>query len=54
MYDGLEVSEAFRLKRLEDESRRLKRLLAESTLDSTALKDQLENNVCSLRREERR
>jgi putative transposase len=33
-YGGLEVSEARRLKALEDENRRLKRLLAESMLDN--------------------
>jgi len=36
-YGGLEVSEARRLKSLEDENRRLKRLLAESMLDNAAL-----------------
>ena len=40
-YGGLEVSEARRLKALEDENRRLKRLLAESMLDNAALKDLL-------------
>src|SRR5712672_2968826 len=40
-YGGLEVSEARRLKSLEDENRRLKRLLAESMLDNAALKDLL-------------
>jgi putative transposase len=34
-YGGLEVSDARRLKALEDENRRLKRLLAESLLDIT-------------------
>ena len=38
-YGGLEVSEARRLKSLEDENRRLKRLLAETMLDNAALKD---------------
>ena len=41
MYGGLEVSEARRLKSLEDENRRLKKLLAESMLDNAALKDLL-------------
>src|SRR5271169_2201367 len=36
-YGGLEVSEARRLKALEDENRRLKKLLAESMLDNAAL-----------------
>ena len=38
-YGGLEVSEARRLKALEDENRRLKKLLAEAMLDNAALKD---------------
>jgi putative transposase len=38
-YGGLDVSEARRLKSLEDENRRLKKLLAESMLDNAALKD---------------
>jgi putative transposase len=44
-YGGLEVSEARRLKSLDDENRRLKRLLAESMLDNAALKDLLGKNV---------
>ena len=40
-YGGLEVSEAQRLKGLEDENRRLKRLLAEAELDKAILKDAL-------------
>ncbi len=40
-YGGLEVSEARRLKALEDENRRLKKLLAEAVLDAAALKDLL-------------
>lgn len=40
-YGGLEVSEAKRLKQLEDENSRLKRIVAELTLDVTALKDVL-------------
>ena len=42
---GLEVWEARRLKALEDENRRLKRLLAESMLDNAVLKDLLGKNV---------
>lgn len=38
-YGGLEVSEAKRLKTLEDENARLKRLLAEAMLDNAVLKD---------------
>ena len=37
-YGGLEVSEARRLKALEDENRRLKKLLAEAMLDNAMLK----------------
>ena len=38
-YGGLEVSEARRLKVLEDENARLKRLLADAMLDNAALKE---------------
>jgi putative transposase len=38
-YGGLEVSEARRLRALEDENARLKRLLAEAMLDNAMLKD---------------
>lgn len=38
-YGGLEVSEARRLKALEDENRRLKHIVAEQALDIRALKD---------------
>ncbi len=37
-YGGLEVSEARRLKQLEDENRRLKHIVADLTLDNQALK----------------
>ena len=40
-YGGLEVSEARRLKALEDENGRLKRLLADAMLDNAGLKDLL-------------
>jgi putative transposase len=40
----MEASEAKRLKGLEDENRRLKKLLAEAMLDSAALKDLLGKN----------
>jgi putative transposase len=43
-YGGMEVSDAKRLKGLEDENRRLKKLLAESMLDNAALKDLLGKN----------
>ncbi|WP_407114703.1 IS3 family transposase [Bradyrhizobium sp. LMG 9283] len=38
-FGGMEVSEAKRLKTLEDENTRLKRLLADAMLDNAALKD---------------
>jgi len=38
-YGGLDVSEAKRLRSLEDENRRLKELLAETMLDVAMLKD---------------
>jgi putative transposase len=40
-FGGLDVSEARRLKTLEDENGRLKRLLADAMLDNVALKDLL-------------
>ena len=43
-YGGMEVSDARRLKALEDENRRLKKLLAEAMLDNAALKDILGKN----------
>ena len=44
-YGGLEVSEAKRLKSLEDENRKLKKLLAEQMLDNATLKELLTKNV---------
>lgn len=38
-YGGMEVSDARRLKALEDENAKLKRLLAEQMLDNAVLKD---------------
>jgi len=38
-YGGLDVSDARRLKTLDDENRRLKKLLAEAMLDNAMLKD---------------
>lgn len=38
-YGGLEVSEARRLKALEEENRKLKHIVAEQALDIRALKD---------------
>ena len=43
-YGGMEVSDAKRLRGLEDENRKLKKLLAESMLDNAALKDLLAKN----------
>ncbi|KPQ12277.1 MAG: transposase [Saliniramus fredricksonii] len=40
-FGGMEPSEAKRLKALEDENAKLKRLLAETMRDNTALKDLL-------------
>lgn len=40
-YGGLEVSDARRLKSLETENARLKRLLADAMLDNAVLKDLL-------------
>jgi putative transposase len=40
-YSGMTVSEARRLKELESENSKLKKLLAESELDKAALKDLL-------------
>lgn len=40
-YGGLEVSEARRLKQLEDENRRLKRVVAQQALDNQILRDLL-------------
>ena len=43
-YGGLEVSDARRLRTLEDENRKLKKLLAEHVLDNAALKEMLTKN----------
>jgi putative transposase len=40
-YGGMDVSDAKRLRSLEEENRRLKKLLAESILDQAALKELL-------------
>ena len=40
-FGGMDVSEARRLKALEDENNRLKRMLADAMLDNAALKDLL-------------
>jgi hypothetical protein len=57
----MEVSDAHKLKALEDENRRLKKLLAESMLDAATLKEklgktsdaQLAETSCDLRSERR-
>jgi len=43
-YGGLEVSDARKLKGLEDENRKLKKLLAESMMDNATLKEMLTKN----------
>ncbi len=43
-YGGLTVSEAKRLKSLEDENSKLKKLLADTMLDNAALKELLSKN----------
>lgn len=40
-YGGMEVSEAKRLKQLEDENKRLKQMLADAMLENKAIKDVL-------------
>jgi putative transposase len=44
-YGGLTVSEAKRLKSLEDENRRLKHIVAEQALDIQALKSVVSKNL---------
>lgn len=53
-YGGLEVSEARRLKALEEENAKLKRLLADAMLDQATLKDLLSKNGDARREEGRR
>jgi putative transposase len=43
-FGGMDVSDARKLKALEDENRRLKKLLAEQMLDNAALKDLVGKN----------
>jgi len=43
-YGGLEVSDARRLRSLEEENRKLKKLLAESALDAATLNEMLAKN----------
>ena len=46
-FGGMDVSEARRLRSLEDENAKLKRMLADAMLDNVALKDLLGKNVWS-------
>jgi putative transposase len=43
-YGGMDVSDARKLKALQDENARLKRLLAESVMDVSTLKEMLSKN----------
>ena len=43
-YGGMKAEEARRLKELDDENKRLKKLLAEAELDKAILKEALEGN----------
>lgn len=43
-FGGMDVSDARKLKALEDENRRLKKLLAESMLDVSTLREMLSKN----------
>jgi len=52
-FGGMEVSDAKRLKHLEDENRRLKKMVAELLLDNTILKDINSKNWGSPRRREK-
>jgi putative transposase len=47
-YGGMEVSEARRLKELEDENRRLKHMVADLSLDKESLKAVIRKNGWSL------
>jgi putative transposase len=44
-YGGMEVSDAKRLKQLEEENRRLKKLLADTMLDKQILQDIVEKKL---------
>ena len=44
-YGGMTVSEAKRLKQLEEENRKLKKLLAETMLEKAALEDVVQNKL---------
>src|ERR1700722_18194342 len=53
-YGGMDVSEARRLKQLEDENAKLKKLLAEQMLDAAALRELLSKNGRARRQARRR
>jgi putative transposase len=53
-YGGMEVAEAKRLKALEDENGKLKRLLADAMLDVSTLKEMLGKTAEARLKEERR
>src|SRR3984957_6641983 len=53
-YGGMDVSEAKRLKQLEDENAKLKKLLAEAMLDASALRELLSKNGRARRQARRR
>lgn len=44
-YGGMDVSDAKRLKQLEEENRRLKKLLAETMMDKQVLQEMLEKKL---------
>ena len=46
-YGGMEVSDAWRLKTLESENAKLKKMLAEQMMDVVTLKEMLGKNFCS-------
>ena len=46
-YGGLELSEAKKLRRLEEENRQLKQLVGELSLDKRALQDVLSPELCT-------
>lgn len=52
-YGGMEVSDAHRLRQLEDENGKLKRLLADSMLDNAILKDLRKRGLSTAMRLER-
>ena len=53
-YGGMEVDQARRLKELDLENQRLKRLVADQTLDLSILKETVRGNFCARRVDVRR